>query len=525
MLRVLLSLTLILGLCPTHFATAADGTSAFPTTSSSDAPGSEEDAKVSGSAPESSGTDDTSGLSPGGSGSSESSGGSGTTATDAEITPLELLSEHFLIKSVNPGFKVDDVAETGEAIELSNTATVSLPLSDVFLRYKNSSGTAYTLFEFPEGALAVGETIVLRYEKSPEVKEDTADYDVTYSKTLALSGSLELVYKGGESEQIFDTVCWTGKSGCFKFNSAAPNSLVRDLETREFSLVSDYAPTFSDGLFIPSGSSEEEITEEKESQCSGLEFSEVLSYYENSVAEQFVEIYNSTGAAIFLGGCSIKYKNKVYPLPEASVLSDGFFAYRPDGFTLTKNPNSENVVELLDVTGEVVASLAYPHGQKKGAAYALINGVWQITYYPTPGAANTLQAFRTCPIGKVINEATGNCVKATTVASVKPCPAGKYRNPETGRCKSVSSSSSEKKPCKEGYERNPETGRCRKIKSNDGADYALLPVTGEADKTSFIAIWALIGIGALGAGFAVFQFRKEINYKLKHLLAKFKRGK
>lgn len=470
-------------------------------------------------------------------------------SSESELTIQDLLEQHFYIKSVNPGYKITGVAETGEMIELANDADVSLPLSGVFLRYYNSSGTAYMLYEFPEKSAAIGKTILLRYDKSPEVRtameaadERTEVADATYAKTLALTGSLELVYKTPENnERILDTVCWTGKSGCFaKFNSADPTTLARlesegDSARPGFQHLADYSPTFMHGLYLPP---EPEAVESGEvgtsrPQCLDLEFSEILSYYDESEKEQFLELYNPTDEAIPLTGCQLKYKNKLYDLAatnaaaensaSAEISGNGFYVYRPSGFKFTKNPNTENAVELVDVTGEIVATMKYPHGQKKTAAYALISGEWQITYYPTPGAPNIAQEFRTCPLGKIINEETGNCITPTKLASIKPCPAGKYRSPETGRCRNASSNSSAKKPCKDGYERNPETGRCRKIKANDGADYALIPATGGSEKSSFIAFGTLGAIGVLGAGYTLFQFRRELRYKFKKMLMKFKK--
>ncbi|MBQ2637677.1 hypothetical protein IJG10_00940, partial [Candidatus Saccharibacteria bacterium] len=136
------------------------------------------------------------------------------------------------------------------------------------------------------------------------------------------------------------------------------------------------------------------------------------------------------------------------------------------------------------------------------------------TYMPTPGEENNYQKFKTCPVGKVINEETGNCVNETTLSTtLAACPEGKYRNPLTNRCKSyATTASAELKPCAEGYERNPATGRCRKIVSNDGADYSLVSETFE-EKSKFIALYAVIGIVALGVIYILFQYREEIKKK------------
>ena len=513
------ALTIVLGTIPTHFSVvaASSDSSASPTAedNSADIPTSDTD------------------------------------YNPISITPYDLLKTHLSIKSLNPGFKIADLAETGEAIELANSADISLPLEHVSLRYINSSGTKSTIFEFPSGSYMIGETILLRYEKSPEIKNalvESKSYlaiaDATYAKTLAMTGTLELIYMADSSdEQIIDTICWTGKSGCnAKFTTSNPGSLVRNPETQVFEFSADYVPNFIGGLKLPEPEPEPEFEPENDelgdeavpklAQCHDLEFNEILSYYESDKSEQFIELFNPTDQPILLSGCQLKYKNKSYDLVETNVSTENidkltitdFYVYRTNAFTLTRNPNSENVLELVDTTSEIFAELSYPHGQKKGAAYALSGDVWQITYLPTPGAANVFQEFKTCPLGKIINETTGNCVKVTAATNtITPCPTGKYRNPATGRCKNLSSSSEEQKTCKEGYERNPETGRCRKIKVNDGADYALVPITGEPEKSSFVAIWALAAVGALGLGYVIFQFRREILYSLRHLITKFKK--
>jgi len=128
-----------------------------------------------------------------------------------------------------------------------------------------------------------------------------------------------------------------------------------------------------------------------------------------------------------LTGCSLKYKKKLYDIVNTNIATEnsdnskispsGYYVYRTDDFRLTKNPTSENTLELIDVTSETVATLSIPHGQKSLTSYANFgvdtdnNETWKVTYNPTPGAENIYQEFRTCEDGKVINTVTGNCVK------------------------------------------------------------------------------------------------------------------
>ena len=132
--------------------------------------------------------------------------------------------------------------------------------------------------------------------------------------------------------------------------------------------------------------------------------------------------------------------------------------------------------------------------------------VWRVTYAPTPGAANNYQEYKTCEEGKVLNKETGNCVKVTAVKT-KICKDGYYLNPLTGRCKKIQTAS--EKTCKEGYYLNPETGRCRKIKENNGADYNVEPENYE-EESSFVAIYAVLGVVLLALGYLGYEFRREI---------------
>lgn len=288
---------------------------------------------------------------------------------------------------------------------------------------------------------------------------------------------------------------------------------------------------------------EDDESEEKElisPVCAGIHFSEILSFYESEKSEQFIEFFNPTAEEINLKGCNIRYKNKLYAL-SGVVGPEKYYVYFPSAFSLTKNPTVSNKIELLDADDSIVDSLTYYNGQKKAVSYAQFgvdndgSEIWDQTYSPTPGEENNFQRFKTCEVGKVINEETGNCVKITTITTaIAECPAGSYRNPLTNRCKKYSTTSSALKECSEGYERNletnrcrkvqtdsvlkectegyernPETGRCRKVVNNDGADFEVKNENFE-EQSSFVAILAIAAVASLGAIYIVFEYRKEI---------------
>lgn len=384
------------------------------------------------------------------------------------------------IKAINPGYTVDGKQNVGEMIELARpkeNSDAPLSLAGLKIGYTNSNGNSVDLLEFPGGSWMAGENLLLRLSSS--TSSELANFQ--YFKTLAQkAGTLELILDG----EIIDSVCWTGKDGCYKsFDSKAPTTLVRDEETSLFSHLESYEPKYD-----PQNYYEETIQDETpEKQCEKLEFSEILSYYESYQSEQFIEFFNPTAEQIFLNGCKIRYKNKLFDL-EGVVGPEQFYVRRLNDFSLTKNPTSQNVLELIDVDGSVADTLIYAD-QKKATSYAKIgydeNGeaIWRSTYAQTPGEPNIFQEFKTCEAGKVINEETGNCVKIIE--------------------------KEEEKTCKEGYYLNPETGRCKKIQENTGDDYPLVPETYKSE-SSFIALYAITIILALGIAYIIFQYRKEI---------------
>lgn len=445
-----------------------------------------------------------------------------------------------IIRAFNPGYREplnsDDklISNVGEFIELLNLTDTELALAGYSLRYTSGgSGKTTTIFTFPEGSYLTSKHLLLRYYKAPEHEQA----DLNYETSLALdTGPLELLYY----DEVVDTVCWDGTTKCqSKFQSTKKSTLVRDLYRGTFrpsyylnaADPEKYEPEFSATeirLIWPEEPAEDDPPAETPApKCRGLEITEILSYYEEDKSEQYIELFNPTASQIELEGCRIGFKNKTYPL-KGIIKSGEYLAYAQSSqFALTKNPKNPLTITLIDADGEPIDEMAYPNGQKKSTSYSKIfdaqgNETWEITYAITPGAENIYQKFRNCEEGKIINEATGNCVKVTSLKSsvsstlksatttVAPCPAGKYRNPLTGRCKNIESTTATLKECAEGYERNPETNRCRKIaKTNDGAEFALEPVT-RSDETVFIGIGIVALIIILGLIYVILQFRQEI---------------
>ncbi len=509
-------------------------------------------------------------------------------ATLASSPENEVASaENIAIHAVSPGYTTDAGKNSGELIELIKLTEKELDLSNVKIIYQSKTATRPSLiYEFPENSKFIGDAILLRYSGSPDVAN--GNQDLVYDVSLAMSGSISLIIAAEnfsieafpENQTTLSFVCWLGGEDCLPnfsttVKSRSYTTIIRDDDTGEYHHTNEPELLYNEavsGLYLPpesqeivpdptKGNSAKPSTDNPAGSsvdldfdlssppvCAGLEFSEFLTYYTDDPSEQFIELYNSSAEAIDLSKCRLRYKKKLYYFaPQIDELYQGvskrnasssnliapnsYYIYRPE-ITLTKNPTTELLYEIVDINGDLVDSILLPHGQKKKTSYALTghspdgSKTWQITYSPTPGARNTFQEFQTCPAGKVINVLTGNCVNTSTMkSSLNDCGAGKYRNPETGRCKSYSSSGTDDPaPCKEGYERNPETNRCRKIKNNSGADFPVVPLTNTTEQTSFIALWAIIGAAGLAGVYVIFQFRREIIYFFHQLLTKYKKN-
>lgn len=471
--------------------------------------------------------------------------GGGCALAEEETTSLPEL----YFKAVNPGYTIDGISNVGEIIEIARggSSDEMILLAGVTIRYTNTSGNEVVLAEFPENGYLAGETLLLRLASSP----GSELANLVYKKTLAMNAKLEL-WRG---EEVLDTVCWTGKDECLAaFNKNAPTTLVRNVETGEFEHLELYEPSYSEENYVlkdeekpdedektpegdgeitgvEDGSADEKLEEkpdegygEVKSQCKGLQFSEILSYYAETQTEQFVEFYNAGAEQVLLDGCQLRYKNKLYPL-SGIVKAEGYTVRVAEDFKLTKNPTNTNTLEIVDTDGTVVDKLEYPNGQRKGVAWAMIGydekgeELWHTTYAVTPGEPNIYQEYKTCEEGKVINEETGNCVKVTEVVE-KTCAAGQYLNPLTGRCKKIEVE--EEKICKEGYYFYEPTGRCRKVVENDGAEYDLgsEETEGREKESSFVAIYAVLFVVGLGVIYIIYEYRKEIARIFKRLMGR-----
>jgi hypothetical protein len=166
----------------------------------------------------------------------------------------------------------------------------------------------------------------------------------------------------------------------------------------------------------------------------------------------------------------------------------------------------------------------------EGAAWALIDGAWQETLLPTPGAENNLVSDKEekaessssgpapCKPDQVRNPETGRCRKIVTPA-VAVCKPDQVRSPETGRCRKIEIASA--KSCPAGQERNAETNRCRKTVPAEVSRPPKVKDVKTPLAADNIKLWAA-GFAATGSlGYAGYEWRRELTSFLSSLKGKF----
>ena len=305
----------------------------------------------------------------------------------AEIVPAS--SNTITIRAINPGYNTDVGKNTGELIELEKLTENEVDLSQVAIVYTAKStttggtGKSTVLYAFPDGSRMVGKSVLLRYLESPEVSvplADSGDFstvaDLTYDTSIAMYGTLSLT----RADDVISSVCWLGGNDCLPYFSTTVKSrsyttILRDSETGEYQHVNDPELLFvpgESGLYLPRDNFDNYGTDENSANdsgsdanpatlpCYGLIFSEILSYYDDDPAEQFIELYNSTSQEILISECLVRYKNKTYSIVlEPTILSPDMYyvLYPHPTFRLTKNPTTENLLEITDKSGTVVSSL------------------------------------------------------------------------------------------------------------------------------------------------------------------------
>lgn len=500
--------------------------------------------------------------------------------SEIEVTPEVIEYEQEVeIEESSVGIYISAIhtANGEKYIELFNSTTQNIPLSEITLTYF-SSGASSKQIILEDGIFQAGSYILLAQDSGFLAEFDQILQTDPASSALIgkSSGALILEYSGNQKNEV----CWGAKNSYSCADDRYAKSGLADNFTlakcfdkdcaTDFLLQENYQPKF--GGFIKS---EIEPPVEPEvplgNNCLGIKLSEISA----NNSEQFIEVYNSNSKEKSLKGCAISTNrnDKKYIFDEISLQSGEFLAVNISDTSLLLTKTTSGKVYLLDESLNELDMIFYQN-LKTGTSWSKFGEWggqdWRQTYSITPNSTNQYVEYPACEIGYERNYETGKCVrikeaqapsecaegyyrnpatgrckkvevptvlseckagyfrnpetgrckKIETAAAQTPCKEGYFRNPETGRCKKIQETAS-LTPCKSGYERNPETNRCRKIVENIGADD---PVEEEETETEFSGWLVILGGAVILALMIIWGRREEILDKIKTMKNK-KRAK
>ncbi len=317
---------------------------------------------------------------------------------------------------------------------------------------------------------------------------------------------------------------------------------------------------FDDGLYVPPV------------VPLGLRIVEVYPYasdctpFDDSVlCGDYVKLYNDSDADVSVddmvlrtdSGSGTRTSSNTVTLMGIIAAHGYMTVAATDGGSMLSLTNSGGYVWLEDMWGlvsykETATAYVAASTTEQGYAYAMgTDGVWAWTTTPQPNRANVMtapvvvatecaegkyrnpetgrcrnieeavNALAVCAEGEERNPATGRCRKLTVklASTLVPCGDGQERNPATNRCRSIASAVAELLPCDEGYERNPATNRCRKIPVSD-MPLAAFPVEPTKPTSQTLGMWLAVGgVVAAAAGYAAWEWRREIAGGYRRLIA------
>ena len=440
-----------------------------------------------------------------------------------------------------------------EFIELYNAGNQAVPLDGIRLEYLSAThsgeGEPTRVLAVFQGSLAAGHFYLV---SSPDYLDyaDTAFAPSTNGLLARSGGHIRLVAGDGT---IVDMLSWGSANAPGQWWKApviaAGLSVQRVLpgdpdytDGRDFRPPDTHVSPTS-GLQIPSPEPDPDPT-----LCSGIILSEVLPNAAGADAgKEFIEVHNPTDHSVPLAGCALQAGNKTFALPPDTLAAGAYRAFYDNETNITLPNATAQTITLQSPTDE--QQVTYADNMDDDSSWILLGGAWQATTAPTPGAANILlvkdtqpaapkpaaaaadcgpgkernpqtipvQASQTaCKPGQARNPATNRCrsIATASAASLTPCKPGQQRNPETNRCRAVAAAATAAKPCAAGQERNPATNRCRKAAASSAASMAKVqdvitsPIAGNYR-------WWIAGFVVLAAaGYAGYEWRRDIGNAL-----------
>ena len=210
--------------------------------------------------------------------------------------------------------------------------------------------------------------VIFGFNKSPQYADFAPRYLYNFGSSglASTAGRLKLM----QGDTIIDEICW-GKLTCdnamtkVRYRQRENKTAIRCRGLEPFIYEQYYPEIDSAAHLYPRARAENKM-------CHALAYRlrKYIRITKKIPHEQFIELYNDSDLRFHLDACTLRYKNRNYPL--LGVIAPKSYSLLQD-ILLTKDPSSSLTIELLDANGQVFAA-EYFHGQKKSTSYALLDG-------------------------------------------------------------------------------------------------------------------------------------------------------
>lgn len=392
------------------------------------------------------------------------------------VTPPALIFSEIKVRNDTLGFN--------EYVEIYNPGATNVSLNDYYIEYLNSSlptiEQQFTQAVIADGLLEAGKSLILaQTETDPNLPNSRK---LAFSSLSDSNGTLRIV---NNKDEVVDQFSWTSTLAMaiapVQYLSSATSTKIQSFN-RNKDLDGNYilveptwllttpSPQSSELLPLPEPEPEQspDITppvyttpdnpNNEEANSAELPADTTPSADEPNSAlppvitellpnpappatdadDEFIEIYNPNNQAIDLSGYKLQSGSSFsYSYTFEDVLLEPL-AYKAFSIKQTGNilSNTKGQARLLDENGVVVAQTNVYESADEGDAWALINGVWQWTITPTPGAPNILEL----PVLKLAAVKSPS-VKKSSNKSVAKKPAKKVAAAKTTKPKTAKAAS------------------------------------------------------------------------------------
>jgi hypothetical protein len=308
---------------------------------------------------------------------------------------------------VLPSIIISEIQVTGGAghtaddfVELYNTSSASVNISNYRLRYKNSSGTENSLNKISADVCIAPHGYYLWANKDGAFASNA---DTKTGTNIASDYSLAfLVPESLGDTIIIDSVSWGSKShpfdlSAFHFanNPSANESMIRNIVTNnwlaDFSKTPTPTKSVDTSCPVPPPTPDPIPDVTPPTTPSTIRINEIFPNPEaKNDAGEFIELYNFGTEPVDISSWILRDASKTgkYVFPDKTIITaSAYFVVSDQDFKLSLN-NSNETISLFDKDNKLIDSAHYEK-TKNGVSLNYTSAGWR-GGTPTPGAPNQI---------------------------------------------------------------------------------------------------------------------------------------